>query len=330
MQLSKEKNKFSMKRFAQQNSALIAFVILFVVSVLIKGKTFLNLGNIISVLQNNATIGIISLGMMLIIITAGMDLSVGSMLAALGLIGLAVLNHTNSILLAFLACILAGAIFGLITGAFVAQFTIPAFIVTLGTMRIYRSLAEYACQGGGITATVSHADKFINISNSSVIGIPIPVIIWAVLGLVIWVVANKTAFGRHVYAVGSNQKATFLSGINVKRVLVFVYIIGGMLVAVASMLEASRLGSINSASSGLNYEMDAIAATVIGGTDLFGGKGTVSGTIFGTLTLGIINNLMNLLGMPSFLVGAVKGAIIIIAVLMQRAFNSQSENVSTN
>ena len=110
----------------------------------------------------------------------------------------------------------------------------------------------------------------------------------------------------------------------------FVYIIGGMLVAVASMLEASRLGSINSASSGLNYEMDAIAATVIGGTDLFGGKGTVSGTIFGTLTLGIINNLMNLLGMPSFLVGAVKGAIIIIAVLMQRAFNSQSENVSTN
>lgn len=129
---------------------------------------------------------------------------------------------------------------------------------------------------------------------------------------------NKTAFGKHIYAVGSNERATRLAGINVKSVLIGVYLVAGILVAIASILEASRLGSMNSSSSGTGYEMDAIAATVIGGTAMAGGRGKVLGTTFGTLALGIINNLMNLMGVPAFLVGAIKGIIIIVAVLLQK------------
>lgn len=319
------KNKWNLKEFVKENSPMVALVVLFILAVVLEGTTFLNLNNLINILLNNAIIGIISLGMMLIIITAGIDLSVGSMLAAIGLITIYVLNQTNSILLAFGAAIVSGAVLGALTGVLVAQFAIPAFIVTLGTMRIYRSLAQYALNGGGSTTMGSASDSFISIANTSILGIPVPVWIWILTVLVISLLTKKTAFGRHVYAVGSNERATFLAGINVKKILILVYAVAGVLVAIAAILEASRLGSMNSSSSGLNYEMDAIAATVIGGTAMMGGRGSVSGTVFGTLTLGIINNLMNLMGMPSFLVGTVKGLIIIVAVLMQKALDRKGD-----
>lgn len=319
------KNKWNLKEFVKENSPMVALVVLFILAVVLEGTTFLNLNNLINILLNNAIIGIISLGMMLVIITAGIDLSVGSMLAAIGLITIYVLNQTNSILLAFGAAIVSGAVLGALTGVLVAQFAIPAFIVTLGTMRIYRSLAQYALNGGGSTTMGSSSDSFISIANTSILGIPVPVWIWILTVLVISLLTKKTAFGRHVYAVGSNERATFLAGINVKKILVLVYAVAGILVAIAAILEASRLGSMNSSSSGLNYEMDAIAATVIGGTAMMGGRGSVSGTVFGTLTLGIINNLMNLMGMPSFLVGTVKGLIIIVAVLMQKALDRKGD-----
>lgn len=319
------KNKWNLKEFVKENSPMVALVVLFILAVVLEGTTFLNLNNLINILLNNAIIGIISLGMMLIIITAGIDLSVGSMLAAIGLITIYVLNQTNSILLAFSAAIVSGAVLGALTGVLVAQFAIPAFIVTLGTMRIYRSLAQYALNGGGSTTMGSASDSFISIANTSILGIPVPVWIWILTVLVISLLTKKTAFGRHVYAVGSNERATFLAGINVKKILILVYAVAGVLVAIAAILEASRLGSMNSSSSGLNYEMDAIAATVIGGTAMMGGRGSVSGTVFGTLTLGIINNLMNLMGMPSFLVGTVKGLIIIVAVLMQKALDRKGD-----
>ena len=315
------KNKWNLKEFVKENSPMVALVVLFILAVVLEGTTFLNLNNLINILLNNAIIGIISLGMMLIIITAGIDLSVGS----IGLITIYVLNQTNSILLAFSAAIVSGAVLGALTGVLVAQFAIPAFIVTLGTMRIYRSLAQYALNGGGSTTMGSASDSFISIANTSILGIPVPVWIWILTVLVISLLTKKTAFGRHVYAVGSNERATFLAGINVKKILILVYAVAGVLVAIAAILEASRLGSMNSSSSGLNYEMDAIAATVIGGTAMMGGRGSVSGTVFGTLTLGIINNLMNLMGMPSFLVGTVKGLIIIVAVLMQKALDRKGD-----
>lgn len=315
---------FNKKDLLKNNSPFIAFLILFIVAVLVKGKSFFNVNNLINILLNNSIIGIVALGMMLVIITGGIDLSVGSLLAITGISSIYILNATGSIILSVLAAILMGSLLGLITGTFVAKYSIPSFIVTLGTMRIYRSLAEYWLNGGGILS--SGNELFTSISNGKLLGIPYPIIFWLVVSILVSVVTNKTSFGRHIYSVGSNSKASFLAGINVKKVLIFVYIIAGMLVALASVLEASRLGSMNSASSGTNYEMDAIAATVIGGTAMMGGKGSVLGTTFGTLTLGIINNLMNLLGMTAFLVGAVKGAIIIAAVLMQMFLNRKERN----
>jgi Ribose/xylose/arabinose/galactoside ABC-type transport systems, permease components len=316
--------KFDEKGFVRNNSPLIAFFVLFLVAVIVKGSTFFNLNNLMNILLNNSIIGIISLGMMLIIITGGIDLSVGSLLALTGIVTVFVLNSTGSILLALVSALLVGAVLGLFTGALVSKYAIPSFIVTLGTMRIYRSVAEYGLNGGGILSSGNEA--FTQIANGKLLGTPYPVLFWLVISLIVTVIVNKTAFGRHIYSVGSNSKASFLAGINVKKVLILVYVIAGMLVALASVLEASRLGSMNSASSGTNYEMDAIAATVIGGTAMMGGKGSVVGTTFGTLTLGIINNLMNLLGMNTFLVGAVKGAIIITAVFMQMFLNRKERN----
>ncbi|WP_461215427.1 ABC transporter permease [Lacticaseibacillus sp. GG6-2] len=311
------------KRLAKANTPLIAFVFLFILAIVVEGTTFLNMNNLINILLNNAIIGIIALGMMLIIVTAGIDLSVGSMLALTGLVGIWSLNHYGSIVVAILAALAAGAIFGLLTGVFVAKFAVPSFIVTLGTMSIYRSVGEYWFNGGGITANGHSADGFIAIANTTVLGLPIPVWLWLLFSVLIALMAKYTAFGRHIFAVGSNPRATRLAGINTHRVLIGVYLLAGVLVALASILEASRLGSMNSASSGTGYEMDAIAATVIGGTVMTGGRGTVLGTTFGTLTLGIINNLMNLMGMPAFLVGAIKGAIIVLAVLLQRVMDDQ-------
>ncbi|KRN21372.1 ribose ABC transporter permease [Secundilactobacillus similis DSM 23365 = JCM 2765] len=301
-------------------SAIFAFLILFIVAVLLKGSIFLSVSNIMNILMNNSIIGIIALGMTLVIITAGIDLAVGSQMAATGLIAMTILNATQSIFLAILAAVFAGLVFGAITGGLISKFGVPAFIVTLGTMQIYRSVSEYYFDGGGVLASGKSASAFTAIANTKLFGvIPMPMIYWFALCIIISIIARRTAFGRHVYAIGSNKRASFLSTINVNRVLLLVYALSGILVALASIIEASRLGSMNSASSGSGYEMDAIAAVVIGGTSMAGGRGTILGTVFGTLTLGIINNLMNLLGVPSFLVGAIKGIIIIGALLIQRS-----------
>ena len=310
----------SLKGLIADYSAIFAFLILFIVAVLLKGSIFLSVSNIMNILMNNSIIGIIALGMTLVIITAGIDLAVGSQMAATGLIAMTILNATQSIFLAIVAAVFAGLVFGAITGGLISKFGVPAFIVTLGTMQIYRSVSEYYFDGGGVLSSGQSASAFTAIANTKLFGvIPMPMIYWFALCIIISIIARRTAFGRHVYAIGSNKRASFLSTINVNRVLLLVYALSGVLVALASIIEASRLGSMNSASSGSGYEMDAIAAVVIGGTSMAGGRGTILGTVFGTLTLGIINNLMNLLGVPSFLVGAIKGIIIIGALLIQRS-----------
>ena len=318
--------KFNMKKFLSENSAVVAFVLLFVIAVCLKNTTFLNIRNLTNILLNNSIIGIVALGMTLIIITGGIDLSVGSQLAATGLFTITVFNQTGSIVLGIAAGIAMGMVMGLATGALVAKCSIPAFIVTLGTMSIYRSVAQYFFKGGGILAQGDKVDAFVAISNTRLFGaIPLPILYWLILAVIIGVFSIRVATGRRIYAIGSNEKAAKLSGINVDRVKIATYMISGALVAAASVVEASRLGSMNSASSGTSYEMDAIAAVVIGGTSMSGGKGKIIGTVFGTLTLGIIDNMMNMLGVPTFLVSAIKGAIIIIAVLFQRLLDTEKK-----
>lgn len=329
MEKTKQKPK-TQRRFVSliaDHSAVFALIILFIIAVLLKGDVFLTTNNMVNILMNNSFIGIIALGMTLIIITGNIDLSVGSQLAATGLVTLAVFNQTSSVILGIGAGILTGIVTGALTGFIVSAFAIPSFIVTLGTMQIYRSVAQYFFNGGGVRTTTDNAEILTNISNTRLFGeIPLPIIYWLLLSLVVAIFMRQTSFGRHIYAVGSNERATFLSGIDIHRIKIGVFAISGALIAIASILEASRLGSMNSASSGRSYEMDAIAAVVIGGTAMNGGRGTIMGTVFGTLTLGIINNLMNLLGVPTFLVGAIKGFIIIGAVMLQRTVRRAEDN----
>ena len=315
----------SFKQSFAENSAFLALVLLFVIAVIFEGTTFLNIQNIMNILLNNSIVGIIALGMTLIIISGGIDLSVGAQLASTGLIAIAVMNNTGSVILGIIAAIIAGIAMGAVTGILVAKFQIPAFITTLGMMQIFRSVAQHAFNGGGILVDRENVGGFLNISNTRILdignfpGIPLPVIYWFVLCFITHIIATRTSFGRHIYAVGSNERATRLSGINVNWVKIRVYMLSGLLVVLASLVEASRLGSMNSSASGGAYELQAIAAVVIGGTAMSGGKGKVSGTLFGMLTLGIINNMMNLMGLPSFLVAAIQGGIILLAVLLQRS-----------
>ncbi len=312
------------KKWAGDNSAIIAFVVLLVLAVILQGGTFLSVNNIINVLRNNSVIGIIALGMTLIIITGGIDLSVGAQLAFIGVAIITVFNSTQSLLLTILVGGVGAVLFGWITGILIAKFKIPPFITTLGSMTIYRSVAQFFLNGGGLTASGEKTNQYLAISNTNLFGvIPMPIVVWFVCVIIVLLIMQHTAIGRHIYAVGSNEKAASLSAINVVRVKCFAYIASALLVLIATIVETSRLGSINSASSGNKYEMDAIAAAVIGGTSMSGGKGKIAFTVLGTLTLGIINNMMNLLGVDSFLVGAVKGAIIIVAVLLQMTLNKE-------
>ena len=323
MKMMKE---FNYKQFFINNSACVILILLVVIATAIMGTTFLNVSNLRNILLNNAIIGIIALGMTLVIISGGIDLSVGAATAGCGLVALWVMNLTSNILLGMLAAIALGVVMGAFNGTLVARFNIPAFIVTLGAMRIFRSLSLHFFQGGGILVD-SEVQSFLAFSNTRLFGgvLPLPVIYWLALAVLVSFVVKRTALGRHIYAVGSNERAANLSAINVRRVKTYVYMISGALVAVAAIVEASRLGSMNSASSGIFYELEAIAAVVIGGTAMSGGRGRIIGTVFGTLTLGVINNLMNLMGLPSFLVGAIQGSIVVLAVLLQRSVGQKAK-----
>ncbi|MCL1862786.1 MAG: ABC transporter permease [Defluviitaleaceae bacterium] len=330
---------FNYKQFLIENSAFVTFVLLLIIATAIMGTTFFNITNFVNILFNNTIVGIIALGATIIIISGGIDLSVGSATALTGLITIAVINATGSIALGVMAAFAAGIFMGLFNGVLISYFRIPAFIVTLGAMQIFRSLSLHYWNGGGIIlgragGTVLDIDVlgFRDFSNTRLFtsellpnGLPLPVFYWIALTILLAVFCKKTALGRHIYAIGSNERAANLSAVKVKQVKVFVYMIAGGLMAFAALVEASRLGSMNSATSGTLYELQAIAAVVIGGTAMSGGRGRPIGTFFGTLTLGVINNLMNLMGLPSFLVGAIQGSIVIIAVLFQMSVSKMQK-----
>lgn len=291
------------------------------------GATWIS--NCVNICRNNAVVGIIALGMTLVIITGGIDLAVGSTMVGMGTI-LLVLMDTGAngvlgrlgitgipaILIAALCCMACGTGTGALIGVGVTKGRIPPFIVTLGAMNIIRSLAQHFMQG---RAAPGVPDAFKLVSNQVILGQRIlPVVYWIVLALALHWVSRHTAFGRHVYAAGSNARTTRLSGINVDKVLIKVYALEGFLIGIAAIVEAARMGSMNTANAGQGYELDAIAAVVVGGTRMSGGKGSILSTVIGMLIIGVMNNLLNLLGVPAFLRAAFKGAIIVLAVLLQR------------
>lgn len=284
--------------------------------------------NWINLLRNNATVGIVALGMTLVIISGGIDLAVGSTLVAVGAIMMVLVNENAdgvltklgisgvpAFVIAIAAGLLVGAAIGGINGALIAKSKLPAFIATLGTMKIARSVTQHCMQAVGVKVP----SAFMQISRVKIGGqIIMPIIYWAVLAAVLYVIAKHTPFGRQIYAIGSNEKTARLSGIHVELVKMLVYVIMGVLVAISAVINISYLGSMDYANAGSGYEMDAIAAVVVGGTSMSGGKGSIIGTVFGMLIMAVMNNLLNLLGVPPFLCQAFKGFIVILAVLLQK------------
>lgn len=301
---------------------LLALLILLVVSSL-ASEFFLNTRNISNVLRQVSYTGIIAIGMTFVIIAGGIDLSVGSMLALVGVVLMYIVNAiadpVQAVIMGMLGAVLVGALFGLFNGILVTKGRIAAFVVTLASMSIFRSLALYFTDAGEIT---TRNPLFNNIGGGFFLGLPIPVWTFFAMAIVAHILLMHTAYGRHVCAVGSNAQVARYSGIRVQRIIMSTFVIAGVCVGVSAIMLASRLNSVSPSDAGYFYELDAIAAVVIGGTALAGGRGSIWGTVIGALILGIINNMLNLMGVSPYLQGLVKGAVILAAVLLQYRRNA--------
>jgi len=307
------KRKFDFTKFAP----FIALAILFVISAF-ASPYFLKTRNLLNILRQVSYTGIIGLGMTFVIISGGIDLSVGSMTALVGGIAILALNNVAggaaAIVITILTGMLVGIAAGMVNGLIVTKGRIAPFIVTLGTMSIFRSLTLYISNAGEFR---SGNDLYPQIGSGSFFGVPIPVWTFLVLAILFHVLLNNTRYGRYVCAVGSNEQVAVYSAIKVNFIKFVSYAITGFTVGVSSILLSSRMNSISSSNAGIFYELDAIAAVVIGGTSMSGGSGTIYGTVIGAIILGIINNMLNMLGVSPYLQGTVKGLVIIFAVLLQ-------------
>ncbi len=293
---------------------LVAFAILFIISA-IASPYFLKIQNLMNILRQVSYTGTIALGMTYIIIAGGIDLSVGSLTALAGGMGILAMNATGgNIFIGIITALVVGMLGGAFNGLLVTRFNIAPFIVTLGTMSIFRSMTLYMINAGEYR---SMNEAYRVIGGGKFLGIFFPVWIFISIAVILHVVLNKTKYGRYVLAVGSNEQVARYSAIKVKLVTFLTYIITGFTVGVTAIMFSSRLNAVGSSNTGQAYELDAIAAVVIGGTAMAGGSGTVLGTVFGAIILGIINNMLNMLGVSPYLQGTVKGLVIILAVLMQ-------------
>lgn len=284
--------------------------------------------NWINILRNNASVGIVALGMTFVIISGGIELAVGSTLVAvgaflmvlidsspLGLLANVGISGWPLYILAMLLTIALGWLLGELTGILITSGRIPPFIVTLGTMMIFRSVTQQLMQ----TNSPSVPRDFQILANTRIGDqMLLPIFYWLLLAVLLHFVSKHTAFGRNVFAVGSNERTAALSGVNTKKTKRLVYSLSGALVSIAAILQVARIGSMDYANAGRGYEMDAIAAVVVGGTAMSGGRGSILGTVLGVLIIGVMNNLLNLIGVPPFLRQAFQGFIVIAAVLLQR------------
>ena len=314
MQTDVVKRKLDLEKYGP----LFALVVLFVLSS-IASPYFLQTRNILNILRQVSYTGIIGLGMTFVIISGGIDLSVGSMTALVGGLVIVILNFFGggviAIILAIMSGILLGMILGAVNGLIITKGKVAPFIVTLGTMAIYRSFTLYISNAGEFRST---SNLYPQLGMGYFLGIPIPVWLFFGLAALFGVILNNTRYGRYVCAVGSNERVARYSAIDVNTVRLIAYVIVGFTVAVSAILMSSRLNSVSSSNAGVNFELDAIAAVIIGGTAMTGGAGSMSGTVIGAIILGIINNMLNMLGVSPYLQGTVKGLVIIGAVLIQR------------
>ena len=305
----------SLKQRLIQQKTLIALVVMIIVVSLLN-PNFFTTGNLLNILRQTAVNAIIAVGMTFVILTAGIDLSVGSVLALCGAIGASLIAAELPIVLAVGAALGSGILLGAASGVIISKGKVQAFIATLVSMTMVRGLTLVYTDGRPIsTGFTDTADAFSYIGTGYLLGIPVPIWIMAVVFAAAWYVLKHTRLGRYVYALGGNEAATRLSGINVDRIKITVYAIAGFLSALAGLVVTSRLSSAQP-TAGAGYELDAIAAVVLGGTSLMGGKGTIMGTLLGALIIGFLNNALNLLDVSSYYQMIAKALVILLAVLV--------------
>ncbi|OUM90076.1 MAG: ribose ABC transporter permease [Caldibacillus debilis] len=305
----------NMKGFFQKMGPLLG-LLLIVIVLTILSPNFLTATNILNVFRQVSINALLAFGMTYVILTGGIDLSVGSILALCSALAAGFMTDSMDPVLAVSAGLVLGALMGAANGFVIAKGKVAPFIATLATMTIFRGLTLVYTEGRPITG-FSDSVAFKMIGRGYFLGVPVPVYIMLAIFLILYLVLKKTTFGRGVYAVGGNEEASRLSGLNVDRIKIGVYTISGLLSAFAGIILASRLNSAQP-TAGISYELDAIAAVVIGGTSLSGGRGRIAGTLIGALIIGVLNNGLNLLNVSSFYQQVVKGGVILLAVLLDR------------
>lgn len=312
MKMNKETKKKVINQINVYRSVLILIVICIFASIL--SDSFFSIANLFNVIKQITVAGIVGCGMTFVILTGGIDLSVGSIVGLSGAIAAGIMASTGNAVLAVLAALGIGILCGAANGFFVAQCDIPPFIATLGMMTLLRGCVLVYTKGAPISIKV---DSYKFIGKGLVAGIPFPVIVLLVLYLIANYLLTQTSFGRNVYAFGGNREAARLSGIRVKYTEWMVYIFNGLMSGIAAVVLTARLGSAQS-TSGEGIEMDAIAAVILGGTSLSGGSGFVLPTVVGAMIMGIIDNILTLMNVNPHATNIVKGAVVLIAVLVDK------------
>jgi len=312
--------KFDVSKILRTYGILLVLVVLCAVVSLLTDK-FLTSSNILSVARQVSSNGILALGLGFVILTGGIDLSVGSLLALTSTIGYSASLNGIPFIPALLIGVAVGVVVGLLEGLLVARVRIAPFIATLASMTICRGATQVYDRG---TAVNVEEVLFRKIGTGYLGAIPTPVIILFVAFIIGGIILKKTKFGRYVYAVGGNEQASKLAGVPTERVKIAVYAISGVCCAVSGYITAGRLGSATP-TAGQGAEMDAIAAVVLGGVSMDGGKGTIFGVLVGAFIIGVLNNSLNLLGVSSYWQDIAKGIVILLAVIMDRYMSTNSK-----
>jgi ribose transport system permease protein len=319
------KDRLQRMAFLRASGLVWALILLCVVATIIS-PAFLNTFNLINITRQVALFGIVSIGMTFVILTAGIDLSIGSIVAVTAVVSALMLRNGMPIVFVILAGLTVGAVMGAINGIGITLGRLPPFIMTLGMMVMGRGLAMTIADGHPISFPNAASD-FAWLGQGYLLGLPVAVWIFAVIAAASYLVLRFTPFGRSVYAVGSNPEAARLSGIDVRLTVFSVYVISGALSSLTALIFISRL-TVGEPVAGTGLELEAIAITVIGGTSLFGGEGGVVGTILGAAIFAVLANILNLAGVTPFTQQIVKGAIIVAAVLLEMQRRQRSSSAS--
>ena len=299
---------------------VIVSIIIIIVPMSILSDKFLSISNLFTILRNQSIYGVMAIGMLMVILTVGIDLSAGSIYGFSGTICALCLLNGFSIPISIILSILGGAMLGFISGLFVAKVKLPPFIATLGMLGIARGL-NYIFTGS--KAVIINNEDFIFIGNGSLGIVPVAVIIVTIIILIFFIILNNTIFGRRIYAIGGNEESAILAGINVDAIKILIYTLAGSLYAVGGIIGAAKVAS-SYPLAGTGYEFEVIAACVIGGTALSGGKGSIAGVILGAIFIGILKNSIVILGISHYWQQALNG-FIIIAIIAISSFLSRSQ-----